>query len=172
MDNFKLELTGSRDSTGGSAVKNPPTNAGDSGDWVRSLGKKDPQEKEMATHSSIVAWRMPWMEESGRLQSMVLQSQKWLRKHMQRLYRESHVRIWDLFVPSPPLSYRISPSLRYVFYLLLTSFTSSVKWGYYQIFCWNRRLQPNLRPMCVGILWWCPKCLYFQYWGPTSWMEI
>ena len=37
--------------------------------WVRSLGQKDPLEKEMATHSSILAWRIPWMEEPGRLQS-------------------------------------------------------------------------------------------------------
>ena len=37
--------------------------------WVRSLGWEDPLEKEMATHSSILAWRSPWMEEPGRLQS-------------------------------------------------------------------------------------------------------
>ena len=37
---------------------------------VRSLGWEDPLEKEMATHSSILAWRIPWMEEPGRLQSM------------------------------------------------------------------------------------------------------
>ena len=36
--------------------------------WVRSLGHKDPPEKEMATHSSILAWRIPWMEEPGKLQ--------------------------------------------------------------------------------------------------------
>ena len=36
---------------------------------VRSLGRKDPLEKEMATHSSILAWRIPWTEEPGRLQS-------------------------------------------------------------------------------------------------------
>ena len=35
---------------------------------VRSLGQEDPLEKEMATHSSILAWRIPWMEEAGRLQ--------------------------------------------------------------------------------------------------------
>ena len=40
---------------------------------VRSLGREDPLEKEMATHSSILAWRIPWMEEPGRLQSMGLQ---------------------------------------------------------------------------------------------------
>ena len=38
--------------------------------WVRSLGWEDPLEKEMASHSSIVAWRIPWTEGSGRLQSI------------------------------------------------------------------------------------------------------
>ena len=38
--------------------------------WVRSLGWEDPLEKEMATHSSTLAWEIPWMEEPGRLQSM------------------------------------------------------------------------------------------------------
>ena len=37
---------------------------------VRSLGEEDPLEKEMATHSSILAWRIPWTEESSRLQSI------------------------------------------------------------------------------------------------------
>ena len=37
--------------------------------WVRSLGQEDPLEKEMETHSSILAWRIPWTEEPGRLQS-------------------------------------------------------------------------------------------------------
>ena len=40
---------------------------------VQSLGREDPLEKEMATHSSILAWRIPWMEEPGGLQSMGLQ---------------------------------------------------------------------------------------------------
>ena len=38
--------------------------------WVRSLGPEDPLEKEMATHSSILAWRIPWTKELGKLQSM------------------------------------------------------------------------------------------------------
>ena len=38
--------------------------------WVRSLGREEPLEKEMATHSSILAWKIPWTEEPGRLQSM------------------------------------------------------------------------------------------------------
>ena len=41
--------------------------------WVRSLGQEDPQEEEMATHSSILAWKIPWTEEPGGLQSMGLQ---------------------------------------------------------------------------------------------------
>ena len=38
--------------------------------WVQYLGQEDLLEKEMATHSSILAWKIPWTEESGRLQSM------------------------------------------------------------------------------------------------------
>ena len=42
--------------------------------WVRSLGQKDPLEREKATHYSIPAWRIPWTEEPGGLQSMQSQS--------------------------------------------------------------------------------------------------
>ena len=48
--------------------KNPPANAGD----MRSLGWEDPLEEAMATHSSVPAWRIPWTEEPGRLQSIGL----------------------------------------------------------------------------------------------------
>ena len=41
--------------------------------WVQSLGQEDPLEKEMATHSSILAWEISWTEEPGGLQSMGLQ---------------------------------------------------------------------------------------------------
>ena len=41
--------------------------------WVQSLGQEDPLEKEMATHSITLAWKIPWMEEPGKLQSMGLQ---------------------------------------------------------------------------------------------------
>ena len=51
-------------------VKNPPA-VWDT--WVLSLGQEDPLEKEMTTHSSILAWRIPWTEEPGWLQSMGLQ---------------------------------------------------------------------------------------------------
>ena len=51
-------------------VKNPPAMQET---WVRSLGWEDPLEKEMATHSSILAWKVSWTEEPGGLQSMGLQ---------------------------------------------------------------------------------------------------
>ena len=41
--------------------------------WVQSLGQEDPLEKEMAIYSSTSAWKIPWTEEAGRLQSMGLQ---------------------------------------------------------------------------------------------------
>ena len=41
--------------------------------WVQSLGWEDPLEKEMTTHSSILAWRIPWTEEPGGIQSIGLQ---------------------------------------------------------------------------------------------------
>ena len=52
---------------GGSVVKNLPAKQET---WVRSLGEEDPLEKEMATHSSILAWRIPQTEEPGGLQFM------------------------------------------------------------------------------------------------------
>ena len=51
----------------GSAVKNPPAMWET---WVRSLGWEDPLEKGPATHSRMLAWRIPWTEEPGGLQSM------------------------------------------------------------------------------------------------------
>ena len=47
-----------------SAMQEPPEM------WVQSLGGEDPLEEVMATHSSILAWRIPWAEDPGRLQSM------------------------------------------------------------------------------------------------------
>ena len=48
-------------------VKNLPVNAGDISDELLSLGWEDPLEKEMATHSSIPAWKSPWTEKPGGL---------------------------------------------------------------------------------------------------------
>ena len=52
---------------GGSVVKNLPAKQET---WIQSLGREDHLEKEMATHSSILAWEIPWTEDTSRLQSM------------------------------------------------------------------------------------------------------
>ena len=61
MAKFKLNLL-LKGLTGGSPVKNPPAMQET---WVRSLVQEDPLEKEMTTHSNILAWEIPWTEEPG-----------------------------------------------------------------------------------------------------------
>ena len=68
-----ISLIISGDSQVALVVKNPPASAGDIKMWVQSLGWKDLLEEGMATHPTILAWRIPWTEEPGGLQSMGLQ---------------------------------------------------------------------------------------------------
>ena len=58
---------------GGSAVKNLPAMQESQETQIQSLGGEDPLEEDMATHSSIFAWKKPWTEEPGGLQSIGLQ---------------------------------------------------------------------------------------------------
>ena len=55
--------------------------------WVHSLGWEDPLEKEMATHSSTLAWKTPWTEELGRLYHGVAKSRTQLHFHFLKMYR-------------------------------------------------------------------------------------
>ena len=70
---------------GGPVIKNPPPVQETQETRLRSLGQEDPLEEGMATHSSILAWRIPWTEEPGRLQAIGLQS----RTRLQRLSRHT-----------------------------------------------------------------------------------
>ena len=54
----------------GSAIKKPPAMQEEQETWVQSLGQEDPLEEGMTTHFSSLAWRIPWTEEPGGLQSM------------------------------------------------------------------------------------------------------
>ena len=73
-------------------VKNPPAMQKTQETWVRSLGQEDPLEKEMATHSSILARKIPRTEEPGRIQSIeVTQSQTLLKR------LSTHALIIELF---------------------------------------------------------------------------
>ena len=64
---FKKKKKEKRDSLVAQRVKRLPAMRET---WVRSLGREDPLEKEMATHSGTLAWKIAWKEKSGRLQSM------------------------------------------------------------------------------------------------------
>ena len=82
---------------GGAVVKSPPANSGSSHlpmhlqeTWVWSLGWEDPLGEEMATHSSILAWRIPWTKEPGGLQYMGSQ------KSQTRLMHALHITCQDL----------------------------------------------------------------------------
>ena len=76
--------------------------------WVQSLGREDPLEKEMATHSSILAWRIPWTQEPGGLQSTGSQSRTRLSDFtylLGVLYRLSSTLLTFLFfLPSTSIS--------------------------------------------------------------------
>ena len=63
--------------------------------WVWSLGGEDPLEKEMATHSSILAWKTPWMEKPGGLQSM--ESQRVVHDWVTSLSLYMHLRVFFFF---------------------------------------------------------------------------
>ena len=77
---LKMRLWGQRASLVTQMVKNLPAMQET---WVWCMGWEDPLEKEMATHSSILAWRIPWTEEPGRLQSMESQrvGHDWVAEH-------------------------------------------------------------------------------------------
>ena len=59
--------------------------------WVPSLGREDPLEKEMSTHSSILSWKILWTEEPGGLQSVELQSQM-------QLSHRAHTRTYKWYI--------------------------------------------------------------------------
>ena len=67
-------------------VKNLPANAGDIRDVGSIPGREDPLEEGMATHSSILAWRILWTEEPGRLQSIESQNWTWLKQLSTHMY--------------------------------------------------------------------------------------
>ena len=84
---------------GGSAVKNPPATPKM---CVWSLGREDPLEEGVATHSSILAWRIPWMEEPGGLQSLRLQRvghdwSNWTHTQSSTETRSGDWEIWQCF---------------------------------------------------------------------------
>ena len=107
--------------------------------WVQSLGQEDPLEKEMATHSSVLPWRIPWTEEPGGLQSMGSQRvrhdratslslslpkrNKTTQPEKDAFYLISHLQISPLYSLLPNSIVFTSISLNNVFTLLLPDFS-------------------------------------------------
>ena len=81
-----------------SVVKNLPALQEMQETWIWSPCQEDPLEKGMATHSSILAWRIPWTEEPGGLQSMELQRvrQDWAQAHPSKIPLEQTINFWVL----------------------------------------------------------------------------
>ena len=77
-------------------VKNLPTNAGDIRRVSSSLGREDPLEEGMATHSSILAWRFPWTKEPGRLQS--IGSQRVKHNWSNLMHAHTHISLLSQFL--------------------------------------------------------------------------
>ena len=106
--------------------------------WVQSLGQEDPLEKGMATHSSILAWRIPWTEEPGELASMGSQESDTayrLNHHHHHSYSETqdmHLRYGTLgrrmskWRKSPPI---ISKDLHFLFSNAASSHGKIVQWS-------------------------------------------
>ena len=98
----------------GSAVKNLPAMPETQETWVWSLGREDPLEEEVVTHCSILAWKIPWTEEPGRLQFKGLQRVKhnWANKQasceaewcgcLQSLVKHRCLDLWFGFFFFPP----------------------------------------------------------------------
>ena len=96
---------------GGSAVKNLPAMQETQ---VRSLGWQDPLEKGMATHSNILAWRVPGTKEPGGLQSMGLQSQTRLSDS------HTHTTLASCGCPCPPAGTQLLNGLKWAFITIKT----------------------------------------------------
>ena len=78
--------------SGGSAVKSQPTVQEPQDTWIQPLGQEDPLEEGIATHSSILAWRIPWTEKPDGLQSIGLQKVGHYRSDLARMHRSLYSR--------------------------------------------------------------------------------
>ena len=109
--------------------------------WVQSLGWKDLLEKEMSTHSSILAWKIPWMEEPGRLQSMGSQ-------------RVGHD--WATSFSLPFLSANTDSYTELNQQKLPWPRKRDFRWGSLTTLKCGKLLLPQSNPQCNGCSqWWC-----------------
>ena len=134
---FLEKLIDTWDFPSGAVVMNLPANAEDSGDVVWSLGWKHPMEEGMETHSSILAWRIPWTGEPGGLQSIGSQ-------------RAGHDR-------SQLSTNSCDPGYESSFYVFFHLISTIIQWGglYLVLFlqCWNQVIgRPLIKTQLQNLL--------------------
>ena len=110
--------------------------------WVWFLGQEDPLEEGMATHSNILAWKIPWTEESGGLQSIELQSRTWLKWLSTPTHGAGTVKnIWYGVGPRTCESLRVDLSRAHAFNQLLSilppTYPGMAIWGCGEMWRWN-----------------------------------
>ena len=153
-------------------IKNLPANAGDIRDADTILGWEDPLEEGLATHASILTWRIPWTKESGGLQSIrvtkSLTRLKWLSPQIEYTSIKIRKKVWSLLRPMKKNLFGASP--------LFWCFASS---------CWCSLACWSISSISAFIFTWLSHCVrvYLQIIpfyrntchmgeGPPSWNNI
>ena len=137
---------------GGASDKEPTRQCRRHKTWAWSLGQKDLLKEGMATHSGILAWKIPWTKESGRLQSIGLQSQtllKWHSTHAQVLTKEGSVQLLSyvsLFATPWTAARQASLSITNCWSLLKHMSIESVMPSNHLILCCPLLLLPSVFP--------------------------
>ena len=123
--------------------------------WVWSLGQEDPLEKEMATHSSILAWKISWTEEPGRLQSM---GSRRARHNWARM----HTLSWQLCIPCSGLLL-ILPVLNLTFFIFDLTLLFFLYWSVIALQCWAGFC-------CIHFIF-CTFAYCWLYLPPATWLK-
>ena len=123
--------------------------------WVWSLGQEDPLEKEMATHSSVLAWKISWTEEPGRLQSMGLRRARHNWAHM-------HTLSWQLCIPCSGLLL-ILPVLNLIFFTFDLTLLFFLYWSVIALQCW-------FGFCCIHFIF-CTCAYCWLYLPPATWLK-
>ena len=118
--------------------------------WVQSLGWEDPLENGMATHSSILAWRIPWTEEPGGLQSMESQTagHDWATNHTLTLVITTHSQLWSTHFHQ---HYRYGAIFLFVCRFFGSTASPLSKWVF---FPYRRGKNRDVKYTLKNYLWW------------------
>ena len=122
--------------------------------WIGSLGQEDPLEDGMASHSSILAWKIPWTEEPGRLHTVHGVRHNGVTKHIPYLYAHTNFRItcYNLNIRKKAIVFKQRPLI--IFYILSLWFTFLFYIFVYDTHTDNPLLYASLSFFAL-IFWFC-----------------